>query len=156
MPILSKHFYLNSRQTCDAIGELEGQEGGDQYCLDKCLAYPSRCPSHRCRCYWMHSANASKQVHQFAIRVHGYRHSANCSQYICWAPQFSRDSITPDRFARMSENELKYICSSFNSIHWRTDEKNASATYFYFPISQISINEQNSKKLGWKVFLKTK
>lgn len=39
------------RQTCDAIGELEGKEGADQYCLDKCLSYPSNCPSHRCRCY---------------------------------------------------------------------------------------------------------
>lgn len=37
--------------TCDAIGEIEGQEGADQYCLDKCLAYQSDCPTHRCRCY---------------------------------------------------------------------------------------------------------
>ncbi|ETN67840.1 hypothetical protein AND_000331 [Anopheles darlingi] len=38
-------------QTCEAIGEIEGQEGADVYCLDQCLNYRSSCPANKCRCY---------------------------------------------------------------------------------------------------------
>jgi hypothetical protein len=38
--------------TCDAIGEIEGKEGADVYCLYECIKYPTNCPAKRCRCYW--------------------------------------------------------------------------------------------------------
>lgn len=42
---------LFPRQTCEAVGELEGRDGADVYCMDQCIVYPSRCPANRCRCY---------------------------------------------------------------------------------------------------------
>ncbi|XP_052873818.1 uncharacterized protein LOC128279134 [Anopheles cruzii] len=38
-------------QTCEAIGEIAGQEGADVYCLDQCLNFKSACPAEKCRCY---------------------------------------------------------------------------------------------------------
>jgi len=37
---------------CWSIGEIAGQEGSDEYCMDKCLVSSSAtsCPLHRCQC----------------------------------------------------------------------------------------------------------
>ncbi|KAI4461636.1 hypothetical protein MML48_5g00000807 [Holotrichia oblita] len=42
---------MNQWTTCDAVGELQGREGADVYCMDQCIVYPPKCPTDRCRCY---------------------------------------------------------------------------------------------------------
>lgn len=43
--------HYNYSKDCVAIGELEGREGADTYCMDECLNHNSVCPAERCRCF---------------------------------------------------------------------------------------------------------
>lgn len=43
--------YCFYRNECVAIGELEGKDGADTYCMDACLNYGSECPIDKCRCF---------------------------------------------------------------------------------------------------------
>lgn len=69
-PRLLRDICIRS-DTCDAIGDIAEKPGADQYCLRRCMRYPSNCPTDRCNCYW--SCERDIDISYVALRCESQR-----------------------------------------------------------------------------------